>query len=131
MEDYKKLLDDMENKAGFFKHNNYHVEKATAEECIIKVELSENSMNPYGIAHGGLIFGLGDVVMGMLARSTGRPAVTLNANINYLKPGTGEYLLGKAEMIKNGKTTCVLRANIYNDKEELIATMDSNYYYIG
>ncbi|MCI8460557.1 MAG: PaaI family thioesterase [Bacilli bacterium] len=129
--EYKKLLDDMENKPGFFKHNNYHVEKATEEECIIRADLTENSMNPYGIAHGGFIFGLGDVVMGMLARSTGRAAVTLNASINYLKPGTGKYLLATAEMIKNGKTTCVLRANIYNDKEELVATMDSNYYYIG
>lgn len=128
--DYKKLLDDMENKAGFFKHNNFHVEKALKNECIIRANLTEDSMNPYGIAHGGIIFGLGDVTMGMLARATGKAAVTLSANINYLKPGTGKYLLAKSEMIKNGKTTCVLRANIYNDKEELIATMDSNYYYI-
>lgn len=129
--EYKKLLEDMENNPGFFKHNNYHIEKATKEECIIRADLTENSMNPYKIAHGGFIFGLGDVVMGMLARATGRPAVTQNANINYLKPGTGKYLIAKAEMIKNGKTTCVLRANIYNDQEELIATMDSNYHYIG
>jgi len=129
--DYKKLLDDMENGAGFFKHNNFHVEKAAEDECIIRADLTENSMNPYGMAHGGLTFGLGDVAMGMLARATGKAAVTLSANINYLKPGTGKFLVAKAEMIKNGKTTCVLRANIYNDKEELVAVMDSNYYYIG
>jgi len=127
---YEKLLDDMENKAGFFKHNNFHVVKASKEECIIKAELTEDSLNPYGIAHGGLTFGLGDVTMGMHARATSRPAVTLSANINYLKPGTGKYLLAKSELIKSGKTTCVLRANIYNDKEELIATMDSNYFYL-
>lgn len=128
--DYKKLLNDMENKAGFFKHNNFHVVKANKEECIVKAELTENSLNPYGMAHGGLIFGLGDVVMGMLARASSRPAVTLNANINYLKPGKGEYIIAHAELIKSGKKTCVLRANIYNDKEELIATMDSNYFYL-
>ncbi len=128
--DYQKLLSDMENKNGFFKNNNFHVVEATKEQCIIRADLTENSMNPYGIAHGGLIFGLGDVVMGMLARATGTKAVTLSANINYLKPGTGKYLIGKAEMIKNGKSTCVLRANIYNDQEELVATMDSNYFYL-
>lgn len=128
--DYQQLLSDMENKNGFFKNNNFHVVKATEQECIIRADLTENSMNPYEIAHGGLIFGLGDVVMGMLARAKGIPAVTLSANINYLKPGTGKYLIGKAELIKSGKNTCVLRANIYNDKEELIATMDSNYFYL-
>lgn len=128
--DYQQLLSDMENKNGFFKHNNFHVVKAAEEECVIRADLTENSLNPYGIAHGGLIFGLGDVVMGMLARATGAPAVTLSANINYLKPGTGKYLIGKSELIKSGKSTCVLRANIYNDKEELIATMDSNYFYL-
>lgn len=128
--DYQQLLSKMENENGFFKNNNFHVVKATQEECIIRADLTDNSMNPYGIAHGGLIFGLGDVVMGMLARATGVPAVTLSANISYLKPGTGKFLLGKSEMIKAGKNTCVLRANIYNDQEELIATMDSNYFYL-
>ena len=127
---FEQLLDEMENGPGFFKNNNFHVEKAKKEECIIRADLTENFMNPYQIAHGGLIFGLGDVTMGMLARATGKKAVTLSANINYLKPGQGKYLKAQAEFIKNGRTTCVLKANIYNDKKELVATMDSNYYYI-
>jgi uncharacterized protein (TIGR00369 family) len=69
--------------------------------------------------------------MGMIARSTGRNAVTLSANITYLKPGKGKALKATGQMIKNGKTTCFLRANIYNDNDELIATMDSNYFYIN
>ena len=128
--DFDKLLDEMENGPGFFKHNNFHIEKINKSECIIRADLTKNSMNPYNIVHGGLTFGLGNVTMGMLARANGKKAVTLNASINYLKAGTGKYLKAQAEIIKNGKTTCVLRANIYNDQEELIATMDSNYYYL-
>lgn len=128
--DYQQLLSDMENKNGFFKNNNFHVVEATKENCIVRADLTENSMNPYGIAHGGLIFGLGDVVMGMLARVANTKAVTLNANINYLKPGTGKYLIAKAKLIKVGKNTCVLSADIFNDKDELVATMNSNYFYL-
>ena len=68
--------------------------------------------------------------MGIAAASTGRTAVTLSATINYLKPSTGKYLIAEAEIIRSGKTTCYLRTNIYNDKENLVATMDSNYYYV-
>ena len=95
------------------------------------MNISENSLNPYGIVHGGLIFSMGDTVMGITIRSTGRDTVTLDGTINYLKPGKGKYLIATSEVIKVGKTTSVLMANIYNDKEELIAVMSATYYFIN
>lgn len=115
---------------GFFKHNNYKILEINEKSVIIKVELSEISMNPYNIAHGGLIFGLGDNAMGILASINNQSVVTVNATINYLKKATGKYLIAKAEMLKEGNTLCYLRANIYNDKNTLVATMDGNYCYI-
>ena len=126
----EELLKQMEEGAGFFHHNNYHVEKAVPGDVIVRVDLTEDSMNPYGIAHGGIIFGLGDVVMGMLAKGTGRKAVTLDANINYLRPGVGKYLKGQGEIIKDGNATCILQTSIYDDQERLVAVMRGTYYYI-
>lgn len=123
------VFKNMEEKDGFFKHNNYHVVEANENEVIIRADLTENSMNPYGMAHGGFIFGLGDTVMGMLAATIDKKALTLNANISYLAPGTGEYLIAKGEIVKKGKTISLLRANIYNDQKKLISTMESTYYY--
>ena len=39
--------------------------EATEEACVLKAKVTKNSLNPYGIAHGGFIFGLGDTVLGM------------------------------------------------------------------
>ncbi len=128
--EYNNLLDKMVKEKGFFRHNKYRIIEANEENIEIKVELNENSMNPYGFAHGAIIFGLGDTVMGMIARSKGRKALTRNANITFLRPGAGKYLLAKGEIVKDGKTACYLRANIYNDKEQLIAAMTSDFYYI-
>lgn len=127
----EKLMRTIENMPGFSKHNNFKFVEMKEKSAIIKADLTENSMNPYKIAHGGLIFGLGDMAMGMATKSTGRSAVTLSANISYLKPAVGEYLLAKAEVVKNGKTTAYVRCDIFNDKDILVATMDSNYYYIS
>ena len=126
----EELLEQMENEKGFFHHNHFHVIEANENNIEVKAMLDENSMNPYGIVHGGIIFGLGDTVMGMVAKSTGRKAITLDANINYFYPGKGSFLTAKAEMLKNGHTTCHLRAYIYDEDNRLIATMNSNYYYI-
>ena len=124
------VLNKMENEDGFFHHNNYHIVDANENNITLRADLDSNSMNPYDMAHGGLIFGLGDTVMGMIAALSGKRAITLNANISYLLPGTGKYLIAKGEIVRSGRTTCVARANIYNDEEKLIAILSSTYYYI-
>ena len=119
----------MEND--FIKHNHYQlIELEDGKKAIGEAELTEASLNPYGYAHGGFIFGLGDTAMGLVALSTGRNAVTLNGTINYLKPTIGKKLKVVAEMMKNGKKTCYLRCSFYDDNANLTATMDGNYYYI-
>ena len=118
-------------KTGFFEHNKYHILEASEEGGIVRVDIDEHSLNPYGMVHGGIIFGLGDNVMGLVASAAGKNAVTLNATINYLKPGKGEYLIGKAKIMKRGKNTCYVQSSIYDDKETLIATMDGTYFYIN
>ena len=121
----------MATTSGFMHSNNFElVDLEETLSATLKAIITDSSLNPYGIAHGGFIFGLGDTAMGVVARTTGRRAVTLSSSISYLKPSTGEYLIAKAEMIKNGKTTCFLRCNVYNDKDVLVASMDGNYYYI-
>lgn len=116
---------------GYIKYNNIELVEANDNEVILKTELTKNSLNPYGIAHGGLIFTLGDTAMGIASKMTGRESVTLSSNITYLKPGKGEFIIAKGKIIKDGKTTCYLKADIYNDKDDLIATMDANYFYIN
>lgn len=116
---------------GFLKHNDIIILESNEKTSKVKMNICENSLNPYGIVHGGLIFSMGDTVMGITIRSTGRDAVTLDGTINYLKPGKGKYLIATSEVIKVGKTTSVLKANIYNDKEELIAVISATYYFIN
>lgn len=133
---YNVLGDKMEelllimNDEGFIKHNGYEV-ITDGDKIKLKVNLKEISFNPYKIAHGGLIFGLGDTIMGIAARnSKGKNCVTLNSTIDFLKPGKGEFLIAEATVVKVGKTTCVVRTEIFNDEDDLIATMGGTYYYI-
>ena len=130
-EEEKEQLKAMENSSGFIKLNKYHVlEIAKGEKTVMEADITEDSLNPFDFAHGGFIFGLGDTAMGVTARSTGRNAVTLNSNITYLRPTVGKKLKAVAELIKDGKKTCFLRCNFYDENEKLTATMEGNYYYI-
>ncbi len=119
------------NENGFLNYNNIEILESDNDICKVKLNITKNSLNPYNIVHGGLTFSLGDTTMGVMCHKLGKNVVTLNANINYLKPGVGKYLLATSKVIKMGNTTCVLSCDITDDKNNLVATMNGTYYVIG
>ena len=126
----ERIIKEME-LSGFIQNNKIKIEEIKKDDTVVlKAIITKTAMNPYGMAHGGFIFGLGDTAMGIRAALTGKKAVTTTANINYLKKATGNYLIAEAEIIKDGTSIAYLETKIYNDKNELIATMNSNYFYI-
>lgn len=127
---YKQIIDYVEHNEGFIKHNNMHVEELNDKQCKMSIELTEVSLNPNQTAHGGLIFGLADTTMGLLARTTGRSVVTINSQIDYLKPCKGSKIICIAEILKVGKTTAVYRSNIYTEENILAATVTGTYFFI-
>ena len=124
------ILESFNNQKGFINHNGIKVTDVS-NNVIAEVNLSDISNNPYGITHGGLIYALADTACGVHVFSkTNKKAVTLNSQINFLKPGTGSKLIAKTEDIKTGKNISVIRCNIYDEKEQLISTCDCTYYFI-
>lgn len=121
----------VEQQEGFMKLNNYKVEEITDKKAKMSCELTEKSLNPSKIAHGGLLFGLADSVMGMLAMTTGKNVVTVNEQIDYIKAASCKKIIGIAEIVKLGKTISVLKCNIYNEKDELLSIVTGTYYFTG
>lgn len=126
-ENIKKYFDET---PGFSKFNNYHIEELSEDKAILTADISEESLNPSGIAHGGFIYGLGDTAMGTLAYLSGKKCVTVDATISYLKPCAGSKITCEAVPVKVGKTFGVYRADIYNEKKELAATLNGTYLYL-
>ena len=87
------------NESGFLKYNNIEILSMDKDKCQVKLTITEHSLNPYAIVHGGLTFALGDTAMGVLCKVMGKNVVTLDSNINYLKPGKGSYLLAIPKLI--------------------------------
>lgn len=119
----------IEQQEGFMKHNNFVVEELTDKIAKMSCKITNNSLNPSKIAHGGLIFGLADSVMGLLAMTTGKNVLTINEQIDYIKAANCKKIIGVAEIIKLGKTISVLKCNIYNEKDELLSIVTGTYYF--
>ena len=98
---------------------------------VVEVKLAPESLNPLGMAHGGLIFTLCDVATGVAARTGGRITVTLDSSIQFLRPGKDtSKLVAHGRVVKEGRTTGLVSAEVFNDAGELLATASVMVYYV-
>ncbi|CAG5082672.1 PaaI family thioesterase [Parvicella tangerina] len=78
-------------------------------------------------AHGGAIAGFMDGIVGVSALSAtapdGKVVSTIEFKINFLRPALFEdQVKGIGTVLKKGKSTLVVKGEIFNSKNELVAT---------
>ena len=123
----KEINKEFERINDFNYHNGIIIDKISKEQVEAHVDAKKESLNIWGILHGGLIFGLADIAIGVLCYANGHESVTIDSNVNYLKQ-LKKYAKAVATIIKQGKTISLYKADIFNEKDELCATVTMNYY---
>lgn len=84
--------------------------------CVVELPFSEHVTQQHGFFHGGVIGAIGDTAGGYAAATTmpeGSDVLTLDYTINFLRPATGDRLVGEGQVIKPGRTVTVTRVDIY------------------
>ena len=98
----------------------------------VELDLTEELLNPLGLAHGGTIFTLCDIAAGSAAASHGLVAVTLDSNIHYYRPGRlGKTRTAYATERKRGRSTAVYLVDVYDDEEKHVADAVFTMFYAG
>ncbi len=92
------------------------------------VVLTEDHKNANGGIMGGAIFTLADLAFAALANNIHKPTVAQQVSIYYLTQPKGDKLSAEAEIIRNGKTTCVLQIRVKDDKGTQIALFTGTGY---
>lgn len=98
----------------------------------ISTRVVASSLNLYGKAHGGYLFTLCDQTAGLVAISLSSYAVTLQSNINYLKPGElGSQLIIEGTCSHDGQHTKVIDVMIVNETQQVIAKASFTMFVTG
>ena len=87
-----------------------------------ELTVGPNSINPYGIVHGGALATLADTVGGCCACSKGGNCVTVNCSMEYLRPASGTKITCEATPKKQGRTLAVIQLVLRNDQDAVVAT---------
>lgn len=133
-ENMRETLEDLKKRlnAGSQYLQNNDMKVTELKEGYAKVEMitNEQILNIHGFVHGGALFSLADMAAGSASFTRGKDSVTLNASINYLKPGKGGKLIGIARQIRAGKTIGVYEVIIYNEKEEQLCLATFTMFFL-
>lgn len=101
-------------------------------EAVIEIPTQKEHLNPLETVHGGVTFSLIDTAMGVAIRTLNYDCVTVEANINYLKPvKKSEILTAIGKVVNLGRKIIVTEGVIKNKVGEIVAVARGTYFNIG
>lgn len=119
-----ELTEEIWKKSPFIRLLGLEIEKFEHGTCSSRLRIKDTLLNKHGVVHGGVIYSLADISMGVAVYSTlkkGEETSTVEIKINYLKPAKTSLLTCEAKILKKGKNIAVMEAEIRSGEKTLIA----------
>ena len=111
-----------EKRIPFMDYNGIDIVSVSTEHSVLKATLTENSENPYGLIHGGLIYTMMDCTAGITARADGNAYVTQNSYVNFLSNVKGEKeIYSESDVIRRGKTMTIVHVIVRTESGQILA----------
>ena len=122
-EQRKEFLLERIDACPFNRQNGIRAVQAEDGRAVVTVALTHESMNIWGIPHGGLLFSLGDVASGLATQSVYEgTAVSVSGTMDFLTAARGaESLTAVGTVTKRGRTMAFVRVEISDDGGRSIA----------
>jgi len=103
------------NRCPYFKLLSMGIVSLTLGRSVLKVEVSEKHLQPYGIVHGGVYSSLIDAACFWASYTEveePKGLTTVEMKLNYLAPASSGVFFAEGEVIKTGKSLCLSKAVI-------------------
>lgn len=115
-------------KDKFAQHTGIELLEMSPGRAKARMKIREEHKNGMGVAHGGAIFTLADLVFAAASNSHGIPALAINVSISYLKKLTEGILTAEAsEVSLNPKLACYT-VEVRDETGELVAIFQGMVY---
>lgn len=129
MVDMERFKAFMNEAPGFNQHNGIRFTVLEEGYCECEVDMTAQSLNPQGVAHGSLLFALCDCVTGAATASLDRGMLTQGATIHYLRTGKGGKLTAKSRLIRSGRQTALCVGEVFDEDGTLLVTSQFDVFY--
>ena len=97
--------------------------------CELKIE--PKHLNAGNQVMGGAIYTLADLTFAVAANSMGVHTVTASSNISFLTTCKGDILIAEANVIRDGRTSCVYEVRVKDNLGTLVAFVTVSGAHVG
>ena len=106
----------------FMEYNGIEICSVSLDHTELKATITENSKNPYGLIHGGLMYTMMDCVSGITARADNHSYVTQSVYVNYLgNVKDQDVIYAEGTVVKRGKTMTIIHAIVRTEDGKVLA----------
>ncbi len=112
----------------FSRHLGIELVEAANGKAIARLEVADYHLNIHKTVHGAVLFALADVALEAASNSHGIVAVSINANISYMKAVSSGLLTATAAEISLNPTLGIYDIQITTHEAGLIAVFQGMVY---
>ena len=112
----------------FADFNGIEVQTTGENTAQAVLEIGPNSLNPYGLLHGGAYYTLADCACGAACRNDGRKYVTLHGGLDFLHSAKSGTVIATAVVHHRGRSTCMVTVEITDQAGALLATGNYTFF---
>ena len=97
--------------------------------CILSCSVTNEMLNGFGIAHGGISYALSDSALAFASNSYGYQCVSIETSIAHIKPvQLADILTATCTEIQKGKTIARYVVDVVNQHQELVARFNGTVF---
>lgn len=124
-----KVVEQMLLTDHFTKHMGMELLEVKDGYSRIKMVVTKNMLNAFGIAHGGAAFSLADSAFAYACNYDGKVTVALDISVSYPKAAKeNDILIAEAKQMNKTNRTALYLIEVKNQHNELVALLKGTCY---
>jgi uncharacterized protein (TIGR00369 family) len=111
-------------------HMGFRLVSWSPEGAVVEADVDGRFANPTGVLHGGVLMGLADSAMGLTVTgllAEGQAGTNTDLQMRFLRPTKDGRLTATARVVRRGRRTLVLEADVVDGAGKLVARASSNF----
>lgn len=117
--------------SAYDRHMGFRLASWSPAGAVVEVEVRPGALaNPTGVLHGGVLAGLADSAMGLTVTGLlppGAAATNVDLALRFLRPTTKGRLTATARVVRQGRRTLAMEADVTDAEGRLVARASSTF----
>ena len=128
---FDTLKKELNSNDTFCRENGIEITDIREGYAEAVMQIDAGKLNANGVVQGGAIFTLADFAFAGAANSfENLRASSMSATVNFLRPGSGNTLTARAQVVNRGRRSCLVETEVFNDAGKLVAKICTTGFFI-